>query len=118
MSHGRPGLWTTGPFGPTRVSGLPKTWVGGALLPRFPIAPTRNRTWNVSFEARDDVRFTTGAKSGRRGSRTLISMTENHVSTVTRPTVSGCLPFVKNERITAAQKRMKNEERGIKNRGM
>ena len=34
---------------------------------RFCSTPTRGRTWNASFEARDDVRFTTGAAVDRRG---------------------------------------------------
>ncbi len=39
-----------------------------------PGAPTRIRTRNPRVETWDDVRFTTGASSGRRGSRTLISI--------------------------------------------
>ena len=44
----------------------------GGVLPaerrdRFCSTPTRGRTWNASFEARDDVRFTTGASVDRRG---------------------------------------------------
>jgi hypothetical protein len=62
---------------------------------RFPIplhsTPTRTRTRNPSFEARNDLRFTIGAKAEGKGVEPS-SPAENRLSRAARPTVSGYLP--------------------------
>src|SRR5262245_56350268 len=54
--------------------------------------PTRSRTRNVSFEARYDVRFTTGVFKRKARDLNPHPLAGNRLSSAARPTVSGYLP--------------------------
>ncbi len=70
------------------VTGTSCRWTTGLCS-----TPTRSRTRNASFEARHDLRFTTGVTSGRQGIRTLSPPEGTRRSRPARRTVSGYLPL-------------------------
>ena len=92
---------------PSHVTGMSCPLNDGTVIPRPGFEPGTPRSKRGMM-----VHFTVGASSGRQGSRTLISVSENRLSRAARPTVSGYLPSVDREGV-APSSRVQDRRRPV-----